>query len=133
MNGNVNDKIVEVLAYLKADYALSFESDRIRNPKRNDAKYEKLNESLVISYNLAREIGKIKALDPEFPAPYHWIRIRLFTTEIDAVFEGKEKSAFDKMISNADSVSIDAPYKGSNDCEIYLQFDDVYTETKGKS
>lgn len=130
MNGN--EKIVEVLAYLKADYALSFESDRIRNPKRNDDKYEKLKESLVISYELTREIGEVKALDPDFPASYHWIRIRLFTTEIDAIFEGKEKSAFDKMISNADSVSVDCPYKGNNDCEIYLQFDNVYTETKGK-
>lgn len=127
---DVNKKIAEVMAFLKADYALSFESDRIPNPKRNEAKYGKLKESLVIAYDLTREIGEVTALDPDFPAGYHWIKIRLHTTEIDAVFEGEEKLKFDKMTQNADSVIFDAPYKGNDDVEIYLQFEDVYTEGK---
>lgn len=127
MNGNqIDDKLAELIAFLKADYMFSGESERIQNAKRNDEKYELLCKTWKDCYELANRFkGKLDGNNPDFPCGCHLIRLVL-PTEDDEIVLREIKSQLADSISNCDEVNIDTDIKGN--VRIHFGFEDVYTE-----
>ncbi len=121
----IEEKIAKLNAFLKVDYMLSDEMERISNPKRNDKKYNLLREAWQDCYVLAEVCkGKIEGNSPDFPCDCHFIKL-VFYTENDEVILREIKDKLANAINYADEVNINTDRKGN--LRIYFGFEDVYT------
>lgn len=119
------EKFAKALAILKVDAMLSNETQRIKNPKRNDNKYNLLIKTWQDCYELAETYqGKLEGQDPDFPCDCHLVQL-IFPTEDDEIILREIKSKLASAINNADEVNIDTDIKGN--LRINFGFEDVYT------
>lgn len=115
----------QLIAFLRADYIFSGESERIKNPTLHKAKYNLLTQTWQNCYELAKMYkGKISGTDPDFPCGCHLVELN-FPTENDEMILGEIKSKLADSINNADEVNIDTDIKGN--VRFYFGFEDVYT------
>lgn len=121
----MTEKWAKLIAFLKVDYMLSDERERIKNPIRDDKKYNLLCESWQLCYDLSEQYkGKLDGNDPDFPCGCHFIKL-VFPTENDEIILREiSKGAFAKSVDNADEVNIDTDKKGN--LRIYFGFEGVY-------
>lgn len=115
--------IPTLLALLNLQYGLTSESDKIRNPKRNDGKYEKYCKAIIDATEFVKSVkGKMETRDPDFPAYGHLMEIYIPTDDPDLdITSVKGKLA--NVLNSADEVGI------SNTSEyiyINLCWNDIY-------
>lgn len=122
----IEEKWAQLIALLKVDYMLSEENDRIKNPKRNDEKYEALCQTWQDCDKLAKIYkGKLEGENPEFPTCCHLIQLK-FPTENNEIILREIKAKLANAIMRADEVNIDTDRNGN--VNFYFGFEDVYTE-----
>ena len=122
----VEEKWAQLIAFLKVDYMLSEENERIKNPKRNDEKYETLCLTWQDCDKLAKLYqGKLKGDNPEFPTSCHLIQLK-FPTENGEIILREIKIKLANAINRADEVNIDTDRNGN--VNIYFGFENVYVE-----
>lgn len=117
-------ELAKRIALLKVDFMLSDEINAIRNPKRNDGKYNLLCETLLACYDLAQSFkGKLESNNPETPIECHVVKLVL-PTENDEIILGDIKAKLADAINNCDEVNIDTDLKGN--VRIHFGFEDIY-------
>ena len=121
-----NDELTKFLAMMRVEYMLSDERERISNPKRNDDKYNNLQQAWLHCAELAMTYkGKIEGQNPDFPCGCHLIQL-WFPTENDEIILREIKSNLAETIQTCDEVNIDTDPKGN--VRFFFGFEDVYTE-----
>lgn len=121
----VEKKISQLIAFLKMDYLMSNESERIMNPVRDDSKYNLLCECLSNCYSLSEQYeGKLNGVSPDFPCSCHTISL-ILPTENDEIIMGKIKGKLANAINSADEVSIYTDIGGNT--YICFCFENVYS------
>lgn len=120
-----NEKWAKLIAFLKVDYMLSEERERITNPVRDEGKYNLLCETWQDCYELAKAYqGELKGQNPDFPCDCHVVKL-VFPTETDEIILREIKSKLANAINNADEVNIDTTTNGN--LRIHFGFEDVYS------
>ena len=122
----IDEKWAKAMAKLYVECVLSKENDRIKNPIRNDNKYETLTETIVKVCEFAGTYkGTVNIDDPDFPCDCHLVEL-ILPTENDEIVVREIKSHLADAINAADEVNIDTDLKGN--LRIHFGFENVYTE-----
>lgn len=121
----IDEKWAKLIAFLRMDYLVSDERERITNPVRDDTKYNLLCGTWQDCYELAKAYqGKLEGQNPDFPCDCHLIKL-VFPTETDEIILREIKSKLANAINSADEVNIDTDINGN--LQIHFGFEDVYT------
>ena len=123
----LESKLAQLLAFLKVDYLLSDERERIADPICHKGKLDAFKRTLQDCCELAKAYqGKLESDDPEFPKGCHLIQLVL-PTENDEIILRELKTKLADAIESADEINIDTDLKGN--VRFYFGFEDIYTHS----
>ena len=117
--------LLHAMEMLRLNYIMSDESERIKNPVRDDKKYEVLRETYVEVTSLCEGTGAtVSGDDPDFPKDLHQIVVTFQNGIDDIEFIAEAKRKLVKAIENADCLLVSAGIKGN--VEFLFGFSDIY-------
>lgn len=118
------DNLKQFITALSLAAMLSPEAERIKNPVRDDVKYENYIKAVQDCDEFAKETGtEVRFIDPDFPMADHRIWLIMPTT-VDDLDITAVKGRLANVLNSASGCIVDTE---NGNVRFFISFEDVYT------